>query len=144
MQTLPMPLDAMEHSSGGLSEFLVSSPVEIAALLRQCVEGDVVLSLSSPGGATYSTTIWALDEARGHLSLTAEPNDVVLQSLMEDGEVVAVGEQTRREHTADEAACTGDQYFHVRACGCNFEAGKRAGRDWNRSSPRSRQDPDQA
>jgi c-di-GMP-binding flagellar brake protein YcgR len=91
MHTQPMPLDAMDLSSNGLSEFLVSTPTEIAALLRQCAEGDVLIGLSSPSGAHYTSTVWAVDESRGQLSLTAEPNDVALQRLMEDGEVVAVG-----------------------------------------------------
>jgi flagellar brake protein len=90
MQTMPAPLDEMGGSSG-LSEFLVSSTPEIAALLKSCVHGDVVLNLSSPRGAHYSSTVWAVDSARGVLSLTAEPNDVQVQNLLEDGEVVAVG-----------------------------------------------------
>jgi len=90
MQTMPAPLDAMEASSG-LGEFLIGSPAEIAALLKDCANGDVVLNLSSPRGAHYSSTVWAVDSARGQLSLTAEPNDVQVQNLLEDGEVVAVG-----------------------------------------------------
>lgn len=90
MQTKPMPLDAMERTSN-LGEFLVGTPGEIAALLKSFADGDVVLNLSSPRGAHYSTTVWAVDAARGQLSLTAEPNDVQVQSLLEDGEVVAVG-----------------------------------------------------
>ncbi|HEU4457638.1 MAG TPA: flagellar regulator YcgR PilZN domain-containing protein [Methylibium sp.] len=90
MQTMPAPLDALEASSG-LGEFLVGSQAEIVALLKNCADGDVVLNLSSPRGAHYSSTVWAVDAARGTLSLTAEPNDVQLQNLLEDGEVVAVG-----------------------------------------------------
>lgn len=90
METKPMPLDAMERSTG-LGEFLVSSTAEIAGLLKLCADTEAVLNLSSPRGAHYSSTVWALDTARGQLSLTAEPNDVHLQSLLEDGEVVAVG-----------------------------------------------------
>lgn len=90
MQTMPAPLDAMGGPSG-LSEFTITSTAEIVGLLKDCAHGDVVLNLSSPHGAHYSTTVWSVDAARGQLTLTAEPNDVQLQNLLEDGEVVAVG-----------------------------------------------------
>lgn len=91
METLPMPLDAMGAESDGLSEFRVSSPAEILALLRQCADGNVILNLSSPEGAHYGTTVWALDPARGLLCLSADAHDIKLQRLLESEEVVAVG-----------------------------------------------------
>ena len=91
METLPMPLDAMSGSPYGLGEFRVGSPAEIVALLRQLADGNVLMSLSSPEGAGYATTVWALDPARGLLCLSADADDIQLQKLLESDEVVAVG-----------------------------------------------------
>lgn len=91
METLPMPLEAMSGSPGGLGEFRVSSPAEVLALLKQCADGSVLLSLSSPEGGSYTSTVWALDPARGLLCLSADATDIKLQRLLESDEVVAVG-----------------------------------------------------
>ena len=90
METLPMPLDAM-GASHDLSQFRVGSPAEIVALLRQLADGNVRVHLSTPEGAGYSTTVWALDPARGLLCLSADAHDHKLQALLESEEVVAVG-----------------------------------------------------
>ena len=91
METLPMPLEAMSGSPHGLGEFRVNSPAEVFSLLKQCADGNVLLSLSSPEGAAYTTTVWALDPARGLLCLSADGDDIKLQRLLESEEVVAVG-----------------------------------------------------
>ena len=85
-----MPLDAM-GASHDLSQFRVGSPAEIVALLRQLADGNVRVHLSTPEGAGYSTTVWALDPARGLLCLSADAHDHKLQALLESEEVVAVG-----------------------------------------------------
>lgn len=90
METLPMPLDAMQGANPGLAEFRVGSPAEIVSLLRQLADGNVSLGLSTPDGASYTTTVWALDPARGLLCLSADANDHQLQALLESDEVVAV------------------------------------------------------
>jgi c-di-GMP-binding flagellar brake protein YcgR len=90
METLPMPLDAM-GASHDLSPFRVGSPAEIVALLRQLADGNVLVHLSTPEGGSYTTTVWALDPARGLLCLAADAHDHKLQALLESEEVVAVG-----------------------------------------------------
>lgn len=90
METLPMPLDAMTGANPGLAEFRVGSPAEIVALLRQLADGNVSLGLSTPGGASCTATLWALDPARGLLCLSADENDHQLPALLESDEVVAV------------------------------------------------------
>lgn len=91
METQPMPLDAMQDGGADLSEFRVSSPAEIVALLKQLADGSITLTLSNPDGANYATTVWALDPARGLLCLSADARDPQLQALLECDEVVAVG-----------------------------------------------------
>lgn len=92
METLPMPLEAMRAElPEGLAEFRVDAPVEVQSLLKQLADGNVLLSLSSPTGATANATVWAIDAQRGLLSLSVDALDVQLQSLLECDEVVAVG-----------------------------------------------------
>src|SRR6185369_4200252 len=91
METLPMPLDAMDGASArGLSEFRVDSPAEVNAFLRQIVAGNVLVQLSSPEGGHYNTTLWTADAARRVLSFAAQANDPGLQRLLESQEAVAV------------------------------------------------------
>jgi c-di-GMP-binding flagellar brake protein YcgR len=90
METLPMPLEAMRGADPGLAEFRVGSPGEIFGLLKQLADGNVALSLSTPDGASYATTVWALDPGRGLLCLSADARDHQLQALLESDEVVAV------------------------------------------------------
>lgn len=87
METLPMPLSAM---GAGLDEFRVTSPAEIVALIKQLADGNVIVNLSTPEGAGYGSTVWALDPARGLLCLSADAGDCKLQALLESHEVVAV------------------------------------------------------
>jgi c-di-GMP-binding flagellar brake protein YcgR len=91
METLPMPLDAMDGASArGLSEFRVDSPAEVNAFLRQIVAGNVLVQLISPEGGHYNTTLWTADAARRVLSFAAQANDPGLQRLLESQEAVAV------------------------------------------------------
>lgn len=82
-----MPLNAM---GAGLDEFRVSSPAEIVSLIKQLADGNVLVNLSTPEGACYGSTVWALDPARGLVCLSADANDPKLQALLESSEVVAV------------------------------------------------------
>ncbi|WP_290869224.1 flagellar brake protein [Aquabacterium sp.] len=73
-----------------LDDFRITSPVEILAFLRQLQEGHVLVTLSGPGGASYSTLLWSLDTQRQTISFSAEDGDARLQALLEGNEVVAV------------------------------------------------------
>ncbi|HRI17967.1 MAG TPA: flagellar brake protein [Burkholderiaceae bacterium] len=85
-----MPLDAMAAAQGGLDEFCLRTPTEIAAVLRLLQEGNVELNLNAPHGTVYTTTLWTADAARGLLSFAADPADAALQGLLEGDEAVAV------------------------------------------------------
>ncbi len=86
-----MPLGAMGEADPGLAEFRVSAPGEIYGLLKQLADGNVLLSLSTPGGARAGTTVWALDPGRGLLCLSADAHEHRLDELLESEEIVAVG-----------------------------------------------------
>ena len=74
-----------------LNEHRVRTLVEIRALLRQFVEGDVPLSLTTPDGLHYATSLWAEDPQRGMLVFAADPRDETVQRLAESHEVMATG-----------------------------------------------------
>ena len=56
-----MPLDAMSRSGAGLEEFRISSPREIAAMLRRLQDGSVRLNLNGSDGTVLPTLLWAVD-----------------------------------------------------------------------------------
>lgn len=74
-----------------LGEFRLVTAGEILALLRRALEGNVLLHLNTPGGATYTTTLWAIDTQRRRLSLAVDGRDVQLQQVLESDEVTVVG-----------------------------------------------------
>jgi flagellar brake protein len=91
MQTLPMPLDALGAAPGGLDEFRVTAPREIAAMLRRLVDASAQLNLNASDGSVVSATVWAADAERGTLGFNVDPNDPALQALLECQEVAVVG-----------------------------------------------------
>ena len=91
MDTLPMPLEALSAAHGGLDDFRMTAPREIAAMLKQLCDGNVMLNLNGSDGTVLSTTLWTLDAARGTLSFSADAEDTRTQALLECEEAVAVG-----------------------------------------------------
>lgn len=90
--TQAAPLGAVPDAASAASEdFRVRSSADVHALLRQFVEGDVALALTTPDGVYYSTTLWADDPERGMLVFSADPGDLKVHRLIESDEVVAVG-----------------------------------------------------
>ena len=50
MDTLPMPLEALSAAHGGLDDFRMTAPREIAAMLKQLCDGNVMLNLNGSDG----------------------------------------------------------------------------------------------
>jgi c-di-GMP-binding flagellar brake protein YcgR len=90
METRPAPLDGMNQDDG-LDEFRVSSPREIQGLLKQLLDGSVLLNLNASDGSVFTSAIWTLDSSRGTVGFNADPNDPAMQALLEGEEVVVVG-----------------------------------------------------
>lgn len=86
-----MPLESLSAQHGGLDEFRISSPREIASMLRQFQDGNLLLNLNGNNGAMLSTTLWAMDSSRGMLSFSADANAPSTQQLTECEEAVVVG-----------------------------------------------------
>ena len=91
METMPMPLDALGALPGGLDEFRLTSPREIAAMLRQLCDGSVQLNLNASDGSVVSATVWTMDAERGDIGFNVDPDDPALHALMESDECVVVG-----------------------------------------------------
>lgn len=89
MPTAPAPLEAGAPDS--LDDFRVTSPREIAVMLRELCDTSAALQLQGEGGSVYNTIIWAIDEQRGSVALRADPNDAAVPGLLRSAEVVVVG-----------------------------------------------------
>jgi c-di-GMP-binding flagellar brake protein YcgR len=90
METMPMPLDALGAAPGGLDEFRLTAPREIAAMLRQLSDGNIQVNLNAADGSVVCGTVWAMDAARGSLGFSVDPGDPALNALLECQEVVVV------------------------------------------------------
>ena len=91
METMPMPLDALGAAPGGLDEFRVTDPREIAAMLRRLCDGSVPVNLHASNGSAAEATVWAMDADRASLGLNVDPRDPAVQALLACQEVVVVG-----------------------------------------------------
>ena len=90
MLTRPAPLEGMDDDDG-LDEFRVTSPREIQTMLKQLLNGSVLLNLNASDGSVFTSALWTIDSARGTIGFNADPSDPALQALLECEEVVAVG-----------------------------------------------------
>ena len=90
METRPAPLGGRSDDQD-LDEFRVTSPREIQAMLKQLLDGSVLLNLNASDGSVFTSAIWTMDSTRGTVGFNADPNDPAMQALLECEEVVAVG-----------------------------------------------------
>jgi len=86
-----MPLDQLAATHGGLDDFRLTSPIEIATMLKRLIDGNVPLILNAPDGTAISATLWTIDSARRILSFSASADDPQLRSLIEHDEATVVG-----------------------------------------------------
>lgn len=70
------------------AEFRVVHPQERRALLRQLRDGSVPVNLSAPGGGSYTTVLWSVEETA--VAFDAGARGSLLEPLLEGGEVTAV------------------------------------------------------
>lgn len=90
METSPAPLAGMSGKEA-LEEFRISSPRDISTLLKQLLDGAVVLSLHSSDGQIYKSVIWTLDSSRATIGFNADPNDTAMQAALHSSEITVVG-----------------------------------------------------
>lgn len=72
------------------SEFRVSHPGEVVALMRQLRDGEHAVNLNAPDGRMLNTVLWALDEPNRRLNFSLNGEAPELAALTESEEVVAV------------------------------------------------------
>jgi flagellar brake protein len=72
------------------AEFRVTSPSEVAGLLRQLRDGSVPVNLNASDGTSYTSTLWSFDTQNRKLSFSANEQHTQLSQLVDADEVVAV------------------------------------------------------
>ena len=82
LDTRPAELDAAGDEDPW-HEFRVGHPAEVLALLRRLRDGAHPVNLNGPGGQMLGTVLWSLDEARGRLNFSVEPERPELPGLIE-------------------------------------------------------------
>lgn len=91
MQTRPAPIDGMDDD-GDLDEFGVTSPRDIQLILKQLLDGSVLVTLhGGDGSGSLTTALWTLDSARGTIGFNADAHDPAVASLLQAGTVTVVG-----------------------------------------------------
>ncbi len=85
-----MQLDAVAAAHGGLAEFQITSQPELVKTLKSLIDGNVLININGSDGAAYTTTLWAIDPARGLLSFSADADSNQVQALVEAEDAVAV------------------------------------------------------
>jgi c-di-GMP-binding flagellar brake protein YcgR len=74
-----------------MDEYRITTAIEVDDLLKRLLNANALMTLSGPGGTSYTTMLWSVDSTRGIVCFSAEPGDPRLQALLETEEVVAVG-----------------------------------------------------
>jgi len=93
MDTLPMSLDSLAATHGGLNDFRMTSAVEIRAMLNRVCNANAALVLNALGSVSFEVRPWVIDSARSAISLTfdGDKQDPKLQRVLEASQVTAVG-----------------------------------------------------
>lgn len=86
--TQPAPLSTL--TGRAIDEFRVDHPQEVMSLLRRLVDSAVLVQLSAPNGAAYTSTLWAVDAQARRISLDADAAHPQIRALVEAGEATAV------------------------------------------------------
>lgn len=90
METQPAPLDGMTVNES-LDDFRISSPRDVGTLLKQLLDGAVLLGLHGSDGSVFHSAIWTMDTARATIGFNADPNDPGLQAVLHSHEITVVG-----------------------------------------------------
>lgn len=90
-ETKPTPLHDLKAKLGSLDEFRVDSAYEIDAILNQLCDTGAFVTLSAPGGVSYTTLMWTADADHDVVVFTADANDPQVPALLDSGEASAMG-----------------------------------------------------
>ena len=73
-----------------LDDYRMTAKAEMQAIFQQLIDTNTIVTLSGPGGDSYTTMMWQADPHRGVISLSADSGDPRLGVLLNTHEVVAV------------------------------------------------------
>jgi len=73
-----------------LDDYRIGSAAEIQDLLRQLIDKRTMVTLSGPGGASYTTLMWSAQPDRKVMCFSVDDKDPRLATLLATDEVVAV------------------------------------------------------
>lgn len=90
MDTTHSPAPAAPAPEARLDDFRVFEPFEIEGLLQQMVAQRVLVTIATPGGACYTTSVWEVDRAKGVVRFTADRQDPQLPRVLDADDAVAV------------------------------------------------------
>ena len=83
------PSKARAHPEA-LDDFRVHTQTEIGAMLRDLNAQRVLVTISTPEGIAYTTTVWDVDASRGTVSFSADADDPRLPQMLDADEAVAI------------------------------------------------------
>lgn len=89
LDTLPAPLDKADGSDAW-SEFKVSGLGEIRAYLKPLLDAALPFKISVRSGASITSCLWAIDDARNTLSFAADGPMEPLNAIVQAGQAMAV------------------------------------------------------
>ena len=118
METRPAPLDRLALDENSIEEFRVTAPRDIQLLLKQLLDGSVLLSLHASDGSVVTSAIWTLDSARGTIGFNADPSDPAMHKLLDGGEVVVAGylDSVKLQFDVDDLVLVKGQRASVLTC----------------------------
>jgi flagellar brake protein len=142
METKPAPLDGMD-SDDGLDEFRVSAPRDIQMLLKQLLDGSVLLNIHAGDGSVFTTAIWTLDSTRGTIGFNADPADPAMQAVLQSDEAVVVGylENVKLQFDVQDLVLVNGNRASVISCRAPREMYRFQRRDTFRVRPLARHTP---
>lgn len=92
METMPMPLSPDEpEARSALDDFRITEPFEILTLLRQMQEGHSLITIATPRGASFVTTLFEVNKAKGVVRFALDTHEPQLERVLDSDDVVAVG-----------------------------------------------------
>lgn len=90
METMPTPLPSGSAGRATLDDFRIFEPFEILSLLRQMAEQRVLVTIATPSGASYTTSVWEVDKDKGVVRFSADRHDPQLERVLDSDDAVAV------------------------------------------------------
>ena len=85
---------------------------DVTYSLRRLVDSAVLVQLSAPGGAAYTSTLWAVDAQAQRISLDADAAHPQIRALVDAGEATAVAYLARSNFWGEGVAFITDSEHH--------------------------------